>query len=526
MSAFTAWPPGALGGGHPDVLNRRIRELLLIGGSAVIPLVIGLAISIEVARPNLLVLLGVAIGGLSVFALVTSDRYAMTVTLIALYLGLLEGPVKLGTGAHEEVSVIRDVLIFAVALGAVLRVIVKRQRVTLPALSAWPLAYAALVLAEAFNPNTHGIVKVLGGFRQQLEWLPFFFFGYVTMRSNERFRRLFLIVGVLALANGVVSTYQTKIGPAQLAGWGPGYQELVYGGKGLSARTYQSEGVALVRPPALGTDAGFGGAVGVVALPGLLALLATGRLRRRWPVILLTLGALVGVATGLGRLQVVGAVVALLAFTALSFSMGRRVTRPLAVMLGILLLVLPLGAIFVSYEGGGTFSRYTEIAPENVTEARDTKVGELEHIPSQIAEAPFGVGLGTVGAASGFGGKQNELIEGHGVGAEDQYKFVLDELGLPGLILWVALLIRLLTLGLGRLRFIGDLELRLYLAAVLSPVIAMTIMGFSGPVMSSAALGPFFWFATGIAAYWFAGPGRSVARASVPRETVLAGVGR
>ena len=39
-------------------------------------------------------------------------------------------------------------------------------------------------LVEAFNPSTHGILKILGGFRQQLEWIPFFFFGYVVMRSK------------------------------------------------------------------------------------------------------------------------------------------------------------------------------------------------------------------------------------------------------------------------------------------------------------------------------------------------------
>jgi len=509
MSAFAARMPG-LGDSHPAVLDRRIRELLLIGASALIPLALALAISLEVAHPNFLLLFGLIAGGLGVIALVASDRYPVTLTLIVLYLGLLEGPVKLGSGAHEEASVIRDVLIFAVCLGAILRLLVKRESIKLPPLSAWALAYAAVVLVEAFNPNTHGILKILGGFRQQLEWIPFFFFGYGVMRSKERFRKLFLVLGVLALANGAVSTYQTRISPGQLASWGPGYQELEFGANGISARTYGSEGVARVRPPALGTDAGFGGALGVVALPGVLALLAIGPLRRRWPALLLCLGALVGVATGLGRVQVVGAVVALLAFTGLSFgSAGRRVTRPLAALLGVVVLALPLGAIFVSFEGAGTFSRYAEIAPANVAEAHDTKANEVAHIPSQIVAAPFGVGLGTVGASAGFGGVQKPLLEGHSTGGESQYKYVLDELGLPGLLLWLGLIIRVLALALPRLRGIPDFELRMELAAVASPLIAMAVMGFSGAVMSSAALGPFYWFAAGVVAYWFAGPGRS-----------------
>ncbi len=300
--------------------------------------------------------------------------------------------------------------------------------------------------------------------------------------------------------------------PSQLASWGPGYRELVFGANGISARTFASGGSTRVRPPALGTDSGFGGAVGLVALPGTLALLATGRLRRRWPVLLLSLGALAGVATGLGRLQVVGAVVALLAFIGLAFSSaGRQITRPLAALLAVLVLALPLGAALVSFVGSSTFSRYTELAPGRVTEAKDTKTNEVAHIPSQIAAAPLGLGLGTVGASAGFGGVQKDLLEGHGTGAESQYKFVLDELGLPGLLLWVGLLISMLALALPRLRRVRDFELRMDLAAMVSPIIAMAVMGFSGPVMSSAALGPFFWFTAGVIAYWFAGPGRQIA---------------
>ena len=43
------------------------------------------------------------------------------------------------------------------------------------------------MLVEAANPDTNGIAKIFGGFRQQFEWIPFFFFGYLVMRSKERF---------------------------------------------------------------------------------------------------------------------------------------------------------------------------------------------------------------------------------------------------------------------------------------------------------------------------------------------------
>jgi hypothetical protein len=528
MSTIPARPLSLFGGAHPDVSKRRRRELLLIGASGAIPLALGLAISVEVAHPSYLLLGALVAGGLGIAALITSERYPLTITVVVLYLGLLEGPVKLGTGAHAQASVIRDVLIYAIALGAVLRLLVKRERVALPPLSAWVLGFVALVLVEAFNPSTHGILKALGGYRQQLEWVPFFFFGYLLMRSKERFRKLFLVLGVLALANGAVSAYQARLSPGQLASWGPGYAELVNGSveqgetsgrsgrSGIAGRTFVSEGVARVRPMALGTDAGFGGGVGVVALPGLLALIAMGPLRRRWPVVLLCLGALLAVTTGLGRTQVVGAVAGVFSFALLSFSAG-QVNRAFVALLGVMLLALPLGAVVVSAEGGGTFSRYAELAPGSVAGAKDKKTAEYTAIPHQIVAAPFGVGLGTVGSASGFGGKVSETLEGHGVGAATVFKLILDELGIPGLLLWVAFEIRLLVLAVPGLRRIADFELRLDLAAVFASFMAFIVMGFSGSTMTSAVFGPFFWFAAGIAAYWFAGPGRAAFGASSVR---------
>jgi hypothetical protein len=500
----------SLAGGHPAVAARRLRELALLAAGVLVPLVLATAISVAVPKPNVLLAVGITIGGVIVVALMVVPRLEVTVMIAALYLALLDGPVKLGVGGHHTVSAVRDVLIAAVALGALMRVVVSRERIRLPAMAAWPLAFVAVVVVEAFNPNTAGISKVLGGFRQQLEWVPFFFFGYAIMRSRARFRRALLLLGVLALANGAVATYQSRIGPSGLASWGPGYHELVYGGGegGITGRTYFAEGEARVRPPGLGSDAGFGAGVGVVGLVGGFALLAVGPFRRRWPAVVLALGAMLAVVTGTGRLQVVGAVLSLLLFALLSFKGGKRASRPLVALLIVFVLAVPLGALFVSINGSSTFARYGSTGGQ--------KTAGLRHIPSVIAAQPFGIGLGTVGAAAGFGGVQKTaLVEGHGTTAETEYNMLTDELGLPGLVLWIALTIRLLTLVLPRLGRVRDFELRLYLTGITATLIAFTLMGLEGPTMASAAFGPFFWFATGTLAYWFAGPGWSKARLQV-----------
>ncbi len=389
-----------------------------------------------------------------------------------------------------------------------LRLLARRERIQLPPLSAWVLGFVGIVLIEAFNPKTHGILKILGGFRQQLQWIPFFFFGYALMRSKKRFRQLFVIVGVCALANGIVSSYQTGLSPSQLATWGPGYAGKVtagqVGGKSSASRTYSSEGELRVRPLGLGADAGFGGGVGVLALPFSLALFATWRSRRRWVAAVLCLGALVAVTTGLGRLQVIGAALGVFAFAGLAAMAGRRMTRAVGAMLAVVVLAVPLGFVFVSAIRPGTFKRYESIEPNKVAETAPThKSKSWEKIPEFLEKAPFGVGLGTVGAASGFGGRITELVEGHTVSAETQYNFIADELGAPGLLLWIGLSVFVIVMTVRRLRHTRDGDLAICLAGAMAPFVALALEGFSGPFTTSAVSGPYFWFAIGIAAYWF-----------------------
>jgi len=165
--------------------------------------------------------------------------------------------------------------------------------------------------------------------------------------------------------------------------------------------------------------------------------------------------------------------------------------------------------VFISATGGGMFSRYEKILEANPTgKCKDCKKEALNIIPHEISVAPFGVGLGTVGAAGAFGGKDKELLEGHGVTSETQYNFITNELGAPGLVLWTGLCLVLIALVVRRLPRIRDTDLRIYLAGLSSPIVAIFLIGFSGPITASAVLGPYFWFAAGVVAYWLAGPAR------------------
>jgi hypothetical protein len=470
--------------------------------------VLALAITVELRGAHLTLVLASIAGVLGIVALIVSSRLEVTVALLGIYLGMLSGPVKLTIGAHELTGSIPNVLILAVGLGAVLRIIVRRERVKMPPLSGWVVAFVGLVFIEAFNPNTNGILHALGGFRQQLQYVPFFFFGYVLMRSKKRFRQLFLIVGVAALANGVVSAYQTGLSPPQLASWGPGYHALIYPTEG-GARVFGSEGEGRVRPPALGSEAGAGGGVGVLGVPFTLALLATAwSWRRRWLAALLCLGALVAIATGLGRLQLIGAGLGVIVFVALASVARQRVLRVVGALLAILVLAVPSGLFLVSVLRTGALNRYENLS---LTSSSTTlhKQSALSLIGPTLESNPFGLGLGTQGPVGGFGGKNASVLAlGEYTSAETQYNFIVNELGAPGLVLWVALSVYMMALIVFAMRRVRDPDLAIYLAGAFAPFFALFIEGTSGPLSNSTAAGPYFWLAIGIAAYWLAGPGR------------------
>ncbi|HST33887.1 MAG TPA: hypothetical protein VLJ80_10275 [Solirubrobacteraceae bacterium] len=511
-----SWPLAShIGGSHPVVVNRRIRDLLVVSAGALIAAAAAFTIAVGNPEPDVLVIFGITIGVVAVFALMLSPRYELTLALLVIYLGVLDGPIK-QEAASKAASGIRNILIIAIALGMLMRVVARKERLRLPPLAGWVLSFVAVVLIEALNPNTHGFLKALGGYRQQLEWVPMFFFGYLIFRRKDRFRQLFLILGVIALANGVVGTVQSRMSPQQLAKWGPGYSGLVKGGHGgLSGRTYASEGVARVRPPALGSDAGFGGGVGVVALPGLLALLAVGRQRRRWPVLLCALGAVLGIATSASRTSVVVAVVTLLVFAGLSVVAGLRVSRPLASLLVIVVMALAAGSVLIAADGKGIFARQETLT--TLQRAQETggegKEKSLSQIPSYLAHAPFGFGLGTAGSVSGFGGKQKIVVEEERVAGGSAYSLLMKELGVLGLVLWIGLSLNVILIGVRRLRLVRDRELRTYLVAMLTAFVALTVEGFSGPTLA-VTVGAYLWLVPGVIAYWLVGAGRTDAASS------------
>jgi hypothetical protein len=438
-----------------------------------------------------------------------SERMERPLLVFLLYLGLLDGFLKLRTNSTAVTSV-RDVLLYAILLGFLARAILRRQTLRLPPLSGWILAFTVVVLVQVVNPADEGIGHTLGALRPHLEFVPLFFVGYYMVQTRARLRTFFLILLVIATANGIVGFYQLNLTPAQLASWGPGYAFRINGnGTGLNkvaGRTFHTGGQERTRPFGLSDDAGLGGAWGMLAVGGALALASLGIRRRLGRIsLLLCVGPPLAIISGEGRSILIGSVVAVLAYVGFATTARRLVPTMTAVLLGLAVLVGVV--VYVgSVSGSGVFARYKTISPSNLASTTSTDRGSsLKYIPTLIADHPLGNGLGKVGPAAGFaGGASNS-----GSNGETEPDFLVSELGVPGLIVVLGFNINLLFLAFRRIRQLEP-ETRSLVAALLAGIVAMLVVGVASATTANAPDAPYLWFAGGALSYWLGAGARSV----------------
>lgn len=436
--------------------------------------------------------------------MVFSGNRRLTLAVLLLYLGLMDGVLKL----HLDVPAAtlgRDLLLYAIVLGAVVRFALDRRQLRLPPLTGYVLAFCVIVAVQVLNPSTDGIVRGIAAMRPHLEFVPLFFLGYVVMREVRHLWWFLVLIGVVGALNGIVSLIQFNLTPEELASWGPGYEALVYGTGGVSGRTFvdAASGESFVRPFGLGQDTGFGGHAAMLAVPAVVALIATAD--RRWVGrvgILLAVGVVLGAATSQTRSALAATVVALLAFGALALAPGRRAMTLLGIAVVVALAAVVAPALSRG-DHGTALDRYASIAPGRVLDATAAaRGGSLRVLPSYVEAFPLGAGLGQVGPASSFA---NPALRGEPLSGETELNFLVVELGVTGLAVFLALIARLLALSL-RVRSLRDGQTRVLLAGCAAPLFGIAAAGIAGPVSASTPTAPYFWFTAGVLAFWLARP--------------------
>ena len=428
---------------------------------------------------------------------ITHRRVDHTLVALALYLGLLDGYVKLRTGS-STVTLARDALVIAIAAGALLRGAQTRQRILLPPLGGFVLAFSAVVLIELANPDARGFTASLAGVRQHLEFVPLFFLGYAFVRTESQIRKALLVLVFCAAVGGVVSYIQLTLTPTELAGWGPGYRERVLGtGASTGGGRVGFEGAnATVRPFGLGSEIGSGAVAAALALPGLVALLMAADRRARWAIAPMSVGIGLAVATSGSRAALVTVFVSLAAFGLIAAASKNALKAVAGIIVGVALIY---AAVVQLGPDNASTKRAQSIAPNKALSTFSTERGEsVKAFVSLATDHPLGVGLGNVGPASGF--QRATVVKG--LDAETEWNFLVIEAGVAAVSVYVAFLLRLVWLALTRIRRVADPALRLYLAALAAPICSMLVAGFSGPTSAAPPFAPFLWLVSGVLAYW------------------------
>jgi hypothetical protein len=432
----------------------------------------------------------------------THRRVDHTLLALLLYLGLLDGYVKLKTGS-STVTLARDILVIAIAAGALIRAAQTRQPLFIPPLSGFAVAFTAVVLIELANPGARSLTAGLAGVRQHLEFVPLLFLGYAFVRTESQIRTGLLILAFCAAVGGVVSYIQSTLTPEQLAGWGIGYHERILGTGGFAGRArvgFEPSG-AVVRPFGLGSEVGAGAAFAALALPGFLALLMSARVRVRWVLAPLACGLGLAVATSGSRSAIIAAFATLAAFACLAATSKNALRAVVGTTVGVLLIY----ATFTQLgPDNATSKRAASITPNNALTTFVTERGKSVGAFASLATShPLGVGVGTVGPAGGF----QRATGAEAYNSETEWNFLVVETGIAGVVIFVTFLLRLVWLSFVRIRRVADRRLRLYLAALAAPMFGILVAGFSGPVSAAAPWAPYLWLVAGVLAYWLAPTG-------------------
>lgn len=444
--------------------------------------------------------------------LFVNRRVELSLAILVLYLGLLDGVLKLMSNV-EAATLGRDVLLYAIALGMLARIILANRPVRIPRLTGWVVAWTAVVLVQLLNPANGDWAHSLSSLRQDLEFVPLFFIGYAVITNMRRLRAFLVLLLAVAAVNGGVGLVQSGLSPEQLSAWGPGYAALIEGKGGAPRTSAGEDGLKKVRPPGLGSDMGFAGILGAIALPGGLALLLT---RRRgsyltWLCAPLMVLALIGVVSSQSRSALITAVVAALAFAGLAL-LSRQAGKVILSLVAAGVLVFAAVTIVTGSDEDALF-RYRSISPDRVVQTTlESRSGALQLIPQYLREYPLGAGIGSVGPAAGtFGvGTKNKPS------AESQFTYLIAELGIAGLLVFLAFYAHLLTVVVTRMRRVPAREQQLLLAALAAPLFAFAANWIVGVNTVSTPNAPYLWFAAGVVSYWMLthGPRRATPAAA------------
>ena len=182
--------------------------------------VIGIALAYHSPNPSY----KGAFAAFGVFAIsawmLTSAKTHVTLAVLMVYLAVADGVIKNLSGSPNA-TLGRDVLLYAIAIGVLLKKIHRKEPFSAPPLTGWIVAFVAVVAVQLFNPANESWSHSLASVRPHLEFVPLFFLGYSVMRSPKRIKAFLIILIAVTAINGVVGLVQFGLSPDAAGQLGP-----------------------------------------------------------------------------------------------------------------------------------------------------------------------------------------------------------------------------------------------------------------------------------------------------------------
>jgi hypothetical protein len=412
----------------------------------------------------------------------------VTVCLVLIFATCFEAPLKYLS--DERVLNLtgylgRDILLYTLVVANFMAYFIRRnrtfknsQRTVIPLLLLI-VCFLLHLMTQVFNPAAVSPVPSFLNSRIFWEMLPLYFIGFISLRSKKDWRVLFFTFLVVTTINGIVGAYQASVGPDEIVNWGPGYKEQIIDAGRVTKASDRITNI--LRPFGLGSDSGFSGSIGVVAVPMVIALLSTPFNLKRF-----------GLSSLLQQFFTIALIGGLVAgvFTAIAVSGSRSNVLFGFICLGLTLFVLALrgsktklilGAIISTLLAAVVLQVLFVVAPffadrySSVGSVEDTaKTFEQENravqvttIPLSLAmRYPLGDGLDYAGPGADFanrlaGTKRRPKSEN----TENNINIVLLTQGLLGLGLWLALHLQFIVKAWQATNKVVDDELRVYMSA-------------------------------------------------------------
>lgn len=483
-------------GPTPAVLGRLARDRRLPEAAAGLATAAVLVLALTVVPTRLGVGIALpALGLIAVAVTLLTPRVEWTLLGLVLYLGCLDGPLKLVSGSSAA-PLFRDVLLVAVVAGVVLRHVVDGRRLPRIPYAGLVVAFVIVVVAQAANPTTPGLAGAIAGWRQQLEFVPLIFVAVLVADRDRIYKEVGLVLLALTVPNVIAAIVQSNLTLDQFASWGPGYRERVLGLGEFSGapRAVRTDSGLAVRPFGLGSDAGAAGIFGWMAVAFALAFaLASRRISGR-----LWLGGggflLCGLSilTSQSRGVVLAAIVSCIVFFVL-WVKGRNAVSAV-VALGVTVLVTyAFVAAFVANSDDATVERLSTVAPGSAAATIGKDRGSsIALIPEYIEDYPLGVGLGRSGPNASLAGSPS------GLNAENEFNFLIGEIGAIGLLAFAALWLVVLRDAVRLARRAEDDRERAFWCAIAATLVATTLVWFQASPSIQPPTAPFFWFVAGV----------------------------